>query len=141
MERKLVPQKPFLEVLCAIQGALGEENQKVFARASVNLGRKWATTITRANNADDLMEKIAAYLRDDLQLAKTVKLEKEGQDYILKVRECYVCHGKLVKERHGITPVCAMSMFPVGALTENLKIRSALSNKQRFLMDFCNKIA
>jgi hypothetical protein len=41
MERKLVPQKPFLAVLCAIQGALGEENQKVFARASVNLGRKW----------------------------------------------------------------------------------------------------
>jgi hypothetical protein len=71
------------------------------------------------------MEKIAAYLRDDLQLAKTVKLEKEGQDYILKVRECYVCHGKLVKERNGITPACAMSMFPVGALTENLKIRSA----------------
>jgi hypothetical protein len=26
---KMIPQKPVFEVLCAIQGALGEENQKV----------------------------------------------------------------------------------------------------------------
>jgi hypothetical protein len=34
---KMIPQKPVFGVLCAIQGALGEENQKVFAKASMAL--------------------------------------------------------------------------------------------------------
>jgi hypothetical protein len=123
-EEKMIPQKPVFEVLCSIQGALGEENQKVFAKASMALGKTWAKTIAPAENPDALMKKIAVYLRDDLKLAKDVTLEKEGQDFILKLSGCYICHGKLVKERHGITPACAMSMFPVGALTENLKIRN-----------------
>jgi hypothetical protein len=38
-------QKPFAEILCAIRGALGEENQEVFAIACMNLGRKPATTV------------------------------------------------------------------------------------------------
>jgi hypothetical protein len=38
-EEKMVPQKPILEVLCSIQGALGEDNQKVFAKASLAQGR------------------------------------------------------------------------------------------------------
>ena len=32
-EEKMIPQKPVLEIMCSIQGALGEENQKVFSKA------------------------------------------------------------------------------------------------------------
>ncbi len=124
-EKRLVPQKPLIETLCAIQGALGEENQKVFAKASMNLGKKWGASTPTAQNLDDLMAKIAAYLQNDFELAKTVKFLKSGSEYILEVRGCFVCHGKLVKERHGITPACAISLFPVGAVVENLKIRNA----------------
>ena len=120
----MIPQKPVLEVLCSIQGALGEENQKVFAKASMSLGKTWGKSVSTAETPDVLMQKIADFLRDDLKLAKSVTLEKQGQEYILKARGCYICHGRLVKERHGITPACAMSMFPVGALTENLKLRN-----------------
>ena len=120
----MIPQKPVLEILCSIQGALGEENQKVFARASMTLGKTWARSIPAAENPEALMKKIATYLQDDLKVCKNVTLEKQGEDYILKNRGCYVCHGKLVKEKHGITPACAISMFPVGALTENLKLRN-----------------
>ena len=123
-EEKMIPQKPVLEVLCAIQGALGPENQKVFAKASMAMGKTWGKTTPVAKNVDSLMEQIANYLQDDLKLAQSITVEKEGQDYIVKNRGCYICHGKLVKERHGITPACAMSMFPVGALTENLKVQN-----------------
>ena len=125
MDTKLVPQKPLIETLCAIQGALGEENQKVFAKASMNLGKTWGTSIPKANNLEDLMSKIATYLQNDFQLAKTVTFAKVGDEYILQVRGCYVCHGKMVKEKHNITPACAISLFPVGAVVENLKIRNA----------------
>jgi hypothetical protein len=124
-EKKLVPQKPLVETLCAIQGALGEENQKVFAKASMTLGKAWGARIPVANGLDDLMEKMAKYLQDDFELAKTVRFVKAGSEYIFQVRGCYVCHGKLVKEKHGITPACAISLFPVGAGVENLKIRNA----------------
>ena len=43
-EEKMIPQKPVLEVLCAIQGALGDENQKVFVKASMALGKTWEKT-------------------------------------------------------------------------------------------------
>ena len=125
METKLVPQKPLVETLCAIQGALGEENQKVFAKASMNLGKTWGASIPKANNVEDLMGKIAAYLQNDFQLAKSVIFAKADEEYILQVRGCYVCHGKMVKERHNITPACAISLFPVGVVVENLKIRNA----------------
>jgi hypothetical protein len=125
METKLVPQKPLIETLCAIQGALGEENQKVFAKASMNLGKTWGASIPKASNLEDLMSKIATYLQTDFQLAKTVTFAKVGEEYILQVRGCYVCHGKMVKERHNLTPACAISLFPVGAVVENLKIRNA----------------
>ena len=121
---KMIPQKPVLEVLCAIQGALGEENQKVFAKASMSMGRVWGKTIPSAENVDALMKKIADYLHDDLKLAESVTVEKQGQDYVVKNRGCYICHGKLVKERYGIMPACAMSMFAVGALAENLKVKN-----------------
>ena len=123
-EEKMIPQKPVFEVLCSIQGALGEENQKVFAKASMTLGRTWGASVSPAKNADDLMKQIADYLRDDLKLAKSITVEKQGQEYIVKNRGCYICHGNLVKERFGIKPACAMSMFPVGALTQNLKLRN-----------------
>jgi hypothetical protein len=123
-EEKMIPQKPVLEVLCAIQGALGEENQKVFAKASMALGKTWGRTIPPAENLDALMNQIANYLPDDLKLAESITVEKQGKDYIVKNRRCYICHGKLVKERYGIIPACAMSMFPVGALAENLKIKN-----------------
>ncbi|HTY74021.1 MAG TPA: hypothetical protein VMD05_00455 [Candidatus Nanoarchaeia archaeon] len=125
METKLVPQKPLVETLCAIQGALGEENQKIFAKASMNLGKTWGASIQKANNVEDLMGKIAAYLQNDFQLAKSVIFAKADEEYILQVRGCYVCHGKMVKERHNITPACAISLFPVGVVVENLKIRNA----------------
>ena len=48
----MIPQKPVLEVLCAIQGALGEENQKVFAKASMALGKTWGRTIPPAENLE-----------------------------------------------------------------------------------------
>jgi hypothetical protein len=121
-EEKMIPQKPVLEVLCSIQGALGEENQKVFAKASMALGKTWAKTVPPAETPEALMKQIANYLHDDLKLCSNVAFEKQGQEYIIKNRGCYICHGKLVKERYGITPACAMSMFPVGALTENLKL-------------------
>ncbi len=123
-EEKMIPQKPVLEVMCAIQGALGEENQKVFAKASMQTGRTWAKTTPKAENPEALMEKIACYLTEEMKFAKNVTLEKKGDEFILKNRGCYVCHGKLVKERHGITPACIMSMFAVGALSENLKLRN-----------------
>jgi len=41
-EEKMIPQRPVLEVLCSIQGALGEDNQKVFAKTSMAQGRAWA---------------------------------------------------------------------------------------------------
>jgi hypothetical protein len=123
-EEKMIPQKPVLEVMCAIQGALGEENQKVFAKASMSMGKTWAKTIPPAENADALMKKIAVYLRNDLKFAQNITFEKQGDEYILKNRGCYVCHGKLVKERHCITPACIMSLFAVGALSENLKLRN-----------------
>jgi hypothetical protein len=123
-EQKTIPQKPVLEVLCAIQGALGEENQKVFAKASMAMGKTWGKSVPPAKNVDALMKQIAGYLQNDLNLAQSITVEKQGQDFIVKNRGCYICHGKMVKERHGITPACAMSMFPAGALTENLKIKN-----------------
>ena len=123
-EEKMIPQNPVFEVLCAIQGALGEENQKVFAKASMALGKTWGKSTRPAQNVDALMKQITDYLRNDLKLAQNISVEKEGTEYIVKNRGCYICHGKLVKERYGITPACAMSMFPVGALTENLKIKN-----------------
>ena len=123
-DEKLIPQKPVLEVLCAIQGALGEENQKVFAKASMSLGKVWGKSVPPAKNTDALMQQISDYLRDDLKLAKSITFEKRGQEYIIRNRGCYVCHGNLVKERYSIKPACAMSMFPVGALTENLNLRN-----------------
>ena len=120
----MIPQKPVLEVLCAIQGALGEENQKIFAKASMTLGKTWGKSIPTAENPEDLMKQIAKYLRDDLKLAQSVTIERQGSDYIMKNRGCYICHGKMVKDRFDIKPACAMSMFPVGDLSENLKIRN-----------------
>jgi len=116
MEEKSIPQKPVLEILCAIQGALGEENQKVFAKASMAMGRTWARTIPKVESPEVLMQKIGRLpFSGDLKLCGKVTFEKSGDDYILHNRSCYVCHGKLVKERYGITPACAISMFPVGA--------------------------
>jgi hypothetical protein len=123
-EETMIPQKPVLEVLCAIQGALGEDNQKVFAKASMAQGRHWGTSIPTAQTPEDLMEKVAAYFQDSLKIAKSIKFEKKDQEFILQFRGCYICHGKLVKERYGITPACAVSMFPVGALSANLKLRN-----------------
>ena len=123
-EEKMIPQKPVFEVLCAIQGALGQENQKIFAKASMALGKTWGKSIPPAKNVNALMKQVADYLRDDLKLAESITIEKQGQEYIVKNRRCYICHGKLVKERYDLKPACAMSMFPVGALTENLKIKN-----------------
>ncbi len=123
-EEKMIPQKPVLEVLCAIQGALGEENQKIFAKASMALGKTWGKSIPTAENPDSLMRQIAKYLSNDLKLAESITVEKQGQEFIMKNRGCYICHGKMVKDRFDIKPACAMSMFPVGALSENLKIRN-----------------
>ncbi len=53
---KMIPQKPVLEVLCAIQGALGEENQKVFAKASLALGKTWGKSVSPTENRDDFDE-------------------------------------------------------------------------------------
>jgi len=123
-EQKMIPQKPVLEVLCAIQGALGEENQKVFAKASMAMGKTWGKSVPPAKNIDAFMKLIAVHLQDDFKLAQSITVEKQGEDYVVKNRGCYICHGKIVKERHGITPACAMSMFPAGALTENLKVKN-----------------
>lgn len=124
VEEKMIPEKPVFEVRCAIQGALGEENQKVFAKASMSMGRAWAKTVPKAENVEDLLTKAASYLQNELNLAKSVTYERQGEDYVIKNRGCYICHGKMVKERYGIAPACALSMFPVGALSENLKARN-----------------
>jgi hypothetical protein len=123
-DEKWIPQKPAIEILCAIQGSLGTENQRVFARASRNLGSEWAKSIPRADSVDDLMEKIVAHLKDNLQLAREVSLQRDGGCHVIKISGCYLCHGNLVKERHGISAACGISMFPVGALTANLDIRN-----------------
>jgi hypothetical protein len=123
-EEKMVPQKPILEILCSIQGALGEENQKVFAKASMSQGREWGRSIPSAQTPEALMEKIAEYLEKELKIAESVKFDKRDQEYVLSFRGCYICHGKLVKERFRVTPACAISMFPVGAITANLKLRN-----------------
>jgi len=123
-EEKMIPQKPVSEVLCSIQGALGEDNQKVFAKASMAQGKIWSKTIPTSQTPEGLIEKIAIYYQNDLKIAKTIHFEKKDQEYILKFKGCYICHGKLVKERHGIMPACAISLFPVGAVNENLKIHN-----------------
>ena len=123
-EEKMIPQKPVLEVLCSIQGALGEDNQKIFAKASMSLGKAWGKSIPKAESPEALMKQIVNYMHNDLKMCRDITLEKEGSDFILKNRGCYICHGKMVKEKHGITPACAISMFPVGALSENLKLRN-----------------
>jgi hypothetical protein len=123
-EEKQVPQDLVHEILCAIQGALGEENQRIFAKAGRKLGAKWASTLERAADVDDLMQKVAAYLQDDLQLGGKIALEKEGTDYVVKVRGCCVCHAQMVRDQHNIKPACAVSMLPVGALTTNLQIKN-----------------
>ena len=61
---------------------------------------------------------------NNLKLAQSITVEKQGQECNVKNRGCYICHGKMVKDTYGIKPACAMSMFPVGALSENLKIRN-----------------
>ena len=115
-EKKTVPKKPFFEILPEIQGVLGEENQKVFAKVSMNLGKKWAKTIEAPKTFEELFKKMASYFETEFQLGETVNFEREREDYVLKVRSCNICHGKLVKEKFGITPACSISMFPVGAL-------------------------
>jgi predicted hydrocarbon binding protein len=122
---KVIPQKPAVELLCAIQGSLGEQNQRVFAIAGKKMGSEWAKSIPRAESVDDLMAKIADYLQNGLQLAPSVAMEKEGNCHVIKVRGCHVCHGAMVKERHGIGAACAISIFPIGALVENLGVKSA----------------
>jgi len=77
------------------------------------------------------MQQIADYLRDDLKLAENITVEKQGQDYIMKNRGRYICYGKLVKEKYEIKPACAMSLFPAGALTENLKIKNVRLKESR----------
>ena len=90
----------------------------------MDLGKSWGKSVPTAKSVDDLMKQIVGYLHDDLKLAEKITVEKQGQEYIVKNRGCYICHGNLVKERYNIKPACAMSMFPVGALTENLKLRN-----------------
>jgi hypothetical protein len=87
-------------------------------------GREWGKNFPPAETLDTLMEKIANYLQNELKIAKSVQFERKDQEYLLSFRGCYICHGKLVKERFGITPACAISMFPVGALTANLKLHN-----------------
>jgi len=82
----MVHQKPVFEVLYSIQGALGEKNQKVFAKASMALGKVWGKSAPKAETPDALMEKVAEYLHEDLNLCKSVTLEKQGQDFVLKNR-------------------------------------------------------
>jgi hypothetical protein len=123
-DEKWIPQKPAIEILCAIQGSLGTENQRVFAKASRNLGAEWAKTLPRAESVDDLMAKIVAYLKDDLRLGQEVALQRDGPCYVIKVTGCHVCHGMLVKDRHGISGACGISLFPIGALTTNLDIKN-----------------
>ncbi len=119
-----IPQKPILEIFCALQGVLGEENQRVFAKTGRSLGVHWAAAQPRAANAEDLMGRIAAYLKDDLQAGESVACAREGKDYVLKIRGCYICHGQMVREKHGILPACPLSVFPVGAMRTNLEINN-----------------
>ena len=90
----------------------------------MHLGKTSSNSVPPAKNLEALMQQIADYLRDDLKLAENITVEKQRQDYIMKNRGRYICHGKLVKERYEIKPACAMSLFPAGALTENLKIKN-----------------
>jgi hypothetical protein len=85
-----------------------------------NLGKNCPCSVS----PEALMNQIAEYLQNDLKLAQNITVEKQGHEYIKKNRGCYICHGKMVKDTYGIKPACAMFMFPVGALSENLKIRN-----------------
>ena len=79
-EEKMIPQKPVLEVLCSIQGALGGDNQKVFAKASMAQGRNWGESIPTAQTPEDLMETVSTYFQDNLKIAKSVKFEKKTRN-------------------------------------------------------------
>ena len=124
VEEKSVPQNLILEILSAIQGALNEDNQRVFAKTGRILGTKWALNQPRAANVDDLMEKVAHYLADELQLADSVAFIREGEDYVLKLRGCRICLGEIVKERQGFAPACAVSMMPAAAAIRNLELKN-----------------
>lgn len=64
-------------------------------------------------------------MKDDFRLAGDVTLQKDGGCHVIKITGCHVCHGKMVKERHGISAACGISMFPIGAVVTNLDIRNA----------------
>jgi len=71
------------------------------------------------------MEKAAEYLRNEFKLAEIVKLDKEDNNYVFRIRNCHICHGDLVKKRFGIR-ACPISIFPVGAVTTIFRVKGAV---------------
>lgn len=69
-EKIMVPRKPFFEVLTEIQAVLGEENKKIMAKVSMNLGQKWAQTKKDEgeipSSIKELFDWIAEYLQNEL---------------------------------------------------------------------------
>jgi len=128
---RLIPQRRFSEILLELQGALEEDNQAVFGRASINLGREWANTINPPHSIEELMEKVADYFQNGLRIHESVKFEREGNDYVFKIKGCHACQAEVVKKKFGISPACILYMFPIGAVRTFFKIKSARLKESR----------
>ncbi|MFX0094190.1 MAG: hypothetical protein ACFFBD_20800, partial [Candidatus Hodarchaeota archaeon] len=126
MSDRTVPRKPFFEILTEMQAILGKDNPKVMAQVGMRLGRKWGESVrNEVSSIEELIEKAADYLQNELMFAERVEVEHNPVDktHTLKFGsvsnpqecQCILCCGNIVKEKGG-TPACPMSQFIIGAL-------------------------
>ena len=74
---RTVPRRPFFEVLTEIQTVLGADNPKIMSRVGMNLGKRWGKSIhDEVNSIEELFEKAANYLQNELKFAEKVEVEQ-----------------------------------------------------------------
>jgi len=123
---KMVPIRPFFEVLAEIQYQLGDQNPAIMAKVGRSLGEKWAKELrNRPKTVRELFDMVATYLQDQLLFAEKVDVIQDENNYILKFGmpnldnptedcRCILCCGNIVKQKGGV-PACPMSGFVQGA--------------------------
>lgn len=123
---RTVPRRPFFEILTEIQVILGKDNPKIMSQLGMRLGKRWGESIRdEVSSIEELIEKVADYLQNELLFAEKVEVEQNKTDktYTLKFGsvtepdecQCILCCGNIVKQKGGV-PACPMSQFVIGAL-------------------------
>ncbi|MHA2225264.1 MAG: hypothetical protein ACXAC8_08680 [Candidatus Hodarchaeales archaeon] len=141
---KMVPQKPFHEILSEIQAVLKDENARVMAKVGRNLGQRWAQAKKDEGiipaSFQQLFDWIAHYLQNELFTAQKVEIIP-GKNYI-KIKfgvydsdeyQCNICCSHLVKQKGGQS-TCPVSSFMLGAyrvFKNNLNIKKIQLEKIR----------